>query len=194
MDNVNLTSLEEIATPTTKLEADVMLEEVYQLDQRIKEEEAQRDQFIDVYKAEIERQEQKIATASMQCEEAIKPLQAKRQAFELLLRQFTEANVTDKKRSIALPTAKMQLTKRQPKIFTDDLKEASSSNERLKELIKRIAPDCIKLEIVEKSDWAKFKTKLTTDGEIVSLKDTGEVIEELRAQQLPDDFKIKFNG
>lgn len=190
MDNLNLISAEEISPPMTKLEADAILEEVYQLDRQIEAEEAQRDAFTNVYKAEIERQQLKIATANEQCEAAIKPLLAKRAVLELQLRQFTEANVTDKRRSIPLPTAKLQLVKSQPKFFDPSLKEINGYNEWLIEFAKQHAPACLKTKL--SVDWLKLKSMLKIDDEIVSFKETGEVIDGLRVQTFPDKFKIEW--
>ena len=181
MDNPNLNLPEEM----TAIEADELLEELAKHEAVIKAAEAERDEFIDHYEA-------KISHAREICDS--KTIEA-RQAKALLeerLKRYATSRITDKKKSIALPTATMSFRRQQPKIFDDKAREVNGSNEWLIEFVRKNMSDLLKVKVIESVDWLQFKTRLTTDGEVVSMKESGEVINGLHAQQLPDKFKIDW--
>ena len=106
------------------------------------------------------------------------------------LRQFAEPQITEKRRSVKLPTATLSFRKQPPKFLFSDLTEAHAKDARLINFVKHNAHDYLKTKVEESVDWAKFKTKLITDGENVIFADTGEIIDDLHAQILPDKFTV----
>ena len=74
------------------------------------------------------------------------------------------------------------------------MKEANAQDERLIHFVKHNAYSYLKVKVDESVDWAKFKRQLVIDdnGE-VSFKETGELIDGLHAQRLPDKFTVKLN-
>lgn len=176
-------SFEEISPPTTKLEADELLETIRQCDERIKAAEAQRDEFRALY-------EQKIARADEQCDETTKADRNKKAALEELLRRFTEANVTDKRKTIKLPTGVVYTRKQPLKFYDADMHELNGYNEQLIAFVRDNAEEHLKRK--ESVDWLKFKGKLIVDGDVVIYAETGQVLEGFRAQELPDKFGYKL--
>ena len=170
----------------TKIEADELLEQIKNLESDIKAAEDERDEF----KA---RYEQKISVAEHICEIATKEAREKIALITERLRRFAEVNVTEKRRSIPLPTGTLSFRKQQPKFFFDDLKEASGKDERLIQFVKHNAHEFLKVKVEESVDWLKFKGKLAIDGENVSYSDTGEIIEGLHAQFVPDKFTVQLS-
>lgn len=78
-------------------------------------------------------------------------------------------------------------------IFYDDLKPVSGTDERLIHFVKHNAHEFYKVQYTESVDWRAFKSKLkiSDDGDVY-LEDTGEIIDGLRAQILPDKFEVKL--
>ena len=168
-----------------KLQAEDAIERISKLEARIAA--AQKD--FDDFKQHFE---QKILAAQKIFDEQTKD---DREEILLLtegLRQFAQTQVSDKRRSVKLPTGTLSFRKQPPKFFFDDLTEANSKDERLINFVKHNAADYLKTKVEESVDWANFKTKLIADGDKVFFADTGEVIDNMRVQILPDKFTIKF--
>lgn len=172
-------------TEMTKIEADELLEQIAKQEAVIKAYETNRDDFVAHY-------EEKISHAKEICDKATQEARTEIALLTERLRRFAELHVTDKKRSVALPSGTMSFRKQQPKIFDDKLKEVNGYNEWLIEFVRQVAPDMLKIKVTESVDWLQFKSKLTIDGDTVSFADTGEIITGLHAQQLPDKFKIEL--
>ena len=168
----------------TLVEVDEILEKIADRESEIKAMEAQRDEMIARYQAKIDR-------AKKICEQATAENRETIAFWTEKLRRYAVANVTDKKRSIKLPSGTLSLRKQSPKFFFDG-KEITGSNETLIDFVKKSAPEFLKTKTEEYADWSNFKTQLVIDGDNVTFKATGEVIDGLRAQILPDKFTIKF--
>lgn len=176
-------SLEEISP----LEADELLEEIAKHEAAIKEAETERDEF-------IARYEKKISAAEHICEITTKESREKIALITEKLRRFAEINVTDKKRSVSLPTGTLAFRKQAPKFFFDDLKEVQGKDERLIAFVKHNAYDeFLTVKVEESVNWLKFKSKLVIDGDAVIYAETGEIIDGLHAQFQPDKFTVKLS-
>lgn len=185
MENlVEVGGLSELETPMTKLDADELLEEIRQCEERIKEAETERDEFKALYEKKIER-------ANDICDKLTVEERNKISILTERLRQFATTQVTDKKRSVPLPTGTLAFRKQPPKFFFDDLQEANGKDARLIDFVKHNAYNFLKVRVDESVDWAKFKAKLAVDDEgNVAFKETGELIQGLHAQTQPDKFSV----
>lgn len=179
MDNSNFL-LEEL----TAIEADELLEKIAQHEAAIKAAEAERDAFVKHYEA-------KISAACALCDKVTSNARQSIASLTESLRRYAETRITDKKRSVSLPSGTLSFRKQSPRFFYDDLKEAGAHDERMIDFVKHNANEYLKVKVEESVDWVKFKTKLTTDGETVCYSETGEIIEGLHVQQLPDKFTVK---
>lgn len=106
------------------------------------------------------------------------------------LRQFAQTQITDKRRSVKLPTGTLSFRKQPTRFFFVDGSEAHAKDPRLINFVKQYADAYLKVQTVESVDWANFKTKLVADGDNVIFADTGEILEDLHAQILPDKFMV----
>lgn len=108
------------------------------------------------------------------------------------LRRFAEANITGKKRSLELPSGTLSFHKRQPLFFLGGVK-VTNDNPALIELARNIDAELVKVKTTEAADWATLKKRLTVaDDGTVCVNDTGEVLADMRAQILPDDFNVEI--
>lgn len=181
---IEVGGLSELEPELTKLDADELLEEIRQCEGRIKEAETERDEFKALYEKKIER-------ANDICDKLTVEERNKISILTERLRQFAKTHVTDKLRSVELPTGKLAFRKQPPKFFFDDLQEANGKDARLIDFVKHNAYDFLKVRVDESVDWAKFKSKLGIDDEgNVAFKETGELIQGLHAQTQPDKFTI----
>lgn len=169
-----------------KLDADALLEQIAEYEKEISMAESERDEFIAHY-------QEKISRAQDICDKRCNEVKIAIAYLSEQLRSFASELVTDKKRSVNLPSGTLSFRKQSPKFFFDDAKEVTADNSRLIELVKKSAPDYLKVKTVETADWAKFKAQLVIDGDSVYFKDTGELIDGLRAQIPPDKFTVKTN-
>lgn len=85
-----------------------------------------------------------------------------------LLGDYAAEYVTEKKRSVPLPSATLSFRKQSPRFYHND--------ERLIAAVKKVAPEYIKTKTEEYTDWAKFKSKLLIVDDGVVFEDTGEFI------------------
>lgn len=170
----------------TVIEADEALEKIKNLQEQIKSAEQERDEFKSYYEA-------KIANAEQICEQKTEAVRAEIAILTEELKRFAQANLPADKKSIALPTATLQFRKSSPQFFFDDLKPVSGTDARLIHFVKHNAHNFYQVKYTESVDWRAFKSKLkiSDDGEVY-LEDTGEIIDGLRAQRLPDSFKVEF--
>lgn len=170
-----------------EIAADTLLEEIAKRESEIKIAEDERDAFIAHYNEKILRAEEICERKTREARESIAFLTED-------LRRYALTQISDKKRSVTLPSGTLQFRKQEPKFFFDDLKEANAQEERLIHFVKHNAYSYLKVKVDESVDWAKFKRQLVIDdtGE-VSFKETGEIIDGLHAQRLPDKFTVKLN-
>lgn len=178
----------ETSAEMTKIEADELLDEIAKHEATIKEAEKERDEFIAHY-------EKKISAAEHICEIATKEAREKIALITERLKRFAEVNVTDKRRSIPLASGTLAFRKQAPRFFFDISKDIDGTDERLIQFVKHNAHQYLKVKVTESVDWAKFKGKLIidSDGSNVSYAETGEIIDGLCAQFLPDKFTVKLS-
>lgn len=171
----------------TPIEADEALEKIKKLQEQIKSAEQERDEFKSYYEA-------KIANAEQICADKTEAVRAEIAILTEELKRFAQANLPADKKSIALPTATLQFRKTAPQFFYDDLKPVSGTDERLIKFVKRNAHKYLKVNITESVNWQLFRAQLriSDDGRDVYIADTGEIIDGLRAQRLPDKFEVKM--
>ena len=170
----------------TEIEADELLEEIQSLTNVIKSAEDERDTFIAHY-------ENKIFAAKDICDKKTKEAREKIACLTDNLRRYAETQITDKKRSVPLPTGTLQFRKQSPRFFFDDLEEANATNERLINFVKHNAYKFLKVKTEESVDWEHFKRQLSIDEDgVVSFAETGETIDGLHAQVMPDKFTVKM--
>lgn len=169
----------------TAIDADELLEKIAEHEKTIAAAEAERNAF-------IERYQDKIDKAREICESKTA---AERETIAFLteqLRRFAETQISDKKRSVQLPSGTLSFRKQAPKFFFDDLSEASGKDERLIDFVRQHAHEFLKVTYVESCDWAEFKKRLAiSDTGEVSYTDTGELVEGLHGAFLPDKFTVK---
>lgn len=182
MDNVSLDSLEDM----DELEAYELAEQHKALLDKVAEVEAKRQKYLQLFQKRIQE-------TNDVCDAEIKPLLGEIEFLEEKLRRYTQSHITDKCKTIKMPGVDMSLKKRQPKFFDPTLKEVNGYNDWLIGYAEQHAKDCIKVKEIKSVDWLKFKGKLKIDDDLVSFRETGEVIEGLQAQQLPDEFKINHH-
>lgn len=110
---------------------------------------------------------------------------------KLRLRRFAEANITGKKRSLELPNGTLSFHKRQPIFFLGG-ERVTSDNPALIELARNLDAELVKVKTTTAADWATLKKRLAVaDDGTVCVADTGEVLADMRAQILPDDFNVE---
>lgn len=171
----------------TAIEVDELLERYAAIEKAIASFEQKRDSFIAHYQA-------KIAKAEKICEDECKSAKAEMALIAEQLKRYAEVNLPDGRKSINLPSGTLTFRKQSPRFFFDDLKAANGKDERLIKFVKHHAFDCLKVKVDESVDWTKFKSRLeTTENGDVYFADTGEMIEGLHAQFLPDKFTVELS-
>ena len=170
----------------TIIDAHTILEQITTLTAQIKAYEDERDALISHYKG-------KIAVAENICDEQTREQREEIATLTEQLRRFAAERVSDKKRSVKLPSGTLAFRKVQPKFYFDNA-EINATNERLIQFVKQSAPDFLKVKTVESADWANFKKQLVIEGDSAYIKDTGEYIDGLTVQQFPDEFNVKIGG
>lgn len=170
----------------TPIQADETLEQIKNLQEQIKSIQQERDAFKAHYAA-------KIANAEKICTDKTDALRTEIALLTEELKRFAVANLPADRKSIALPTGTLQFSKTATRYFYDDLKPVSGTDARLIHFVKHNAHEFYKVAYTESVDWRAFKSKLkiSDDGDVY-LGDTGEIIDGLRAQILPDKFEVKL--
>lgn len=169
----------------TAIEADELLARISEQKAIIDAAEAERDAFIDHYQSKIEMAKALCGDKTKDARETIALLTEQ-------LKRYAEANLTGKSRSVKLPSGTLSFRKQQPRFFYDDLTSADAKSERLIDFVKHNAHEFLKVKVEEAVDWEHFRRKLdfSEDGQDVVYTETGEIIDGLRAQMLPDTFKV----
>lgn len=174
---IELTENEEI----TKLEADDLLEKIAEFEAKIKSAEDERDEFISHYEMKIQRAHELCEKATIEARQEIAVLTE-------VLRRYAVANLSEGRKSIALPSGTLSFHKQQPKYFMEG-QEASGKSKALLDYAKANAPEYVKT--AEYVDWSAFKKKIKVAGEEVYNAETGELITGLQVQTYPDTFTVK---
>ena len=165
----------------SELEVEEMFYKVRALNNLIANEQKRRDAFQNHYR-------EKIAKAEEIFEADTRYYRAELDALNATLRRFAEKNITGKKRSMKFPSGTLRFTKQQPNFFIDGV-AVSNDNPKLIELARNLDADLIATKEIAR--WGELKKRLETDGDTVYLRDTGEVIPELRAWTEPDKFSVE---
>ncbi|MBR0061835.1 MAG: host-nuclease inhibitor Gam family protein [Selenomonadaceae bacterium] len=168
------------------VDADNLLEQIITLTAQIKAYEDERDALIAHFKG-------KISVAENICDEQTREQREEIAALTEQLRRFATERVSDKKRSVKLPSGTLAFRKVQPKFYFDNA-EVNATSDRLIQFVKQNAPDFLKVKTVESADWANFKKQLVINGDNAFFKDTGEIVDGLTVQQFPDEFNVKIGG
>lgn len=166
---------------TTVFEADEVLSQISDLNEKINAAESERDTFIEIYQS-------KIARANEQCDAKTVRVRQEIALLEESLRRFAADNLPEGKKSISLPSGKLSFRKQPPKFFFDDLQEVSGYDQRLIDFCKDNAPEFLKTKVTESANWAELKKRLILCGDHVCFADTGEILEGVHAQEFPDKF------
>lgn len=163
------------------VEVEEMLDAISGYEELISVAEMERDALTAHYKG-------KITAAEEICEQKCLPLRAEIALLVEQLRCYAEANTTEKRRSVRLPSGTLSFRKQAPRFYFDD-GEANAQNPTLLKFVKANGGKYLKVE--ESVDWANFKPRLQCIGEHVVYDETGEIIEGMKAQILPDKFTVK---
>ena len=169
-----------------KFQADDAIERISKLEKIISE--AQQD--FDDFKHHFEL---KILAAQKIFDEKTKDAREEIALLTEGLRQVAQSQITAKRRSVKLPSGTLSFRKQPPKFLFGDLTEVNAKDPRLINFVKQNAHDYLKVKIEESVDWANFKTKLIADEDKVIFADTGEFLDCLRVQILPDKFTVNLS-
>lgn len=104
------------------------------------------------------------------------------------LQNYFDENPPAKGKSLKFAGGKFGYGKRTPKFFYDGT-PATSDNAALLEFVKNNHAQFVRTK--EFVDWDKLRKNLDFDGDNVILADTGEIIPNMKVQQLPDKFTVK---
>ena len=104
---------------------------------------------------------------------------------------YAARDLPKNKKSVNIARVQCSFRKSEPKYFIGDI-PADKFNPALIDFVKANAPEYLKTKIEEYVDWAAFKGKLTGNEEQVYFVETGEAIDGLRMQILPDKFTVKI--
>jgi len=168
----------------TAIEADELLEQFAAYEAQIAAAVQKRDAFVRHFQAKIDN-------AFAICDNECKQAKIEMALIMEQLRRYAATQVTDKRRSVDLPGGTLSFCKQSPRFFFDDLTAANGKDERLIHFVKHNAYDYLKVNVEESVDWRAFKRKLeVTDDGNVFYSETGEVIDGLHAQSLPDKFTV----
>lgn len=165
----------------TELEVEEQLERLHELNDRIAAAQKRRDTFQNHYR-------EKMIRADEIFEQETEHLRAEIDSLTATLRRFAELNITGKKRSMKFPSGTLSFTKQQPQFFIGGVSVASD-NAALLEFVKSNHAQFVRTK--EFVDWDKLRKNLDFDGDNVTLADTGEIIPDMKVQQLPDKFTVK---
>ena len=165
----------------SEVEVEELIDKVRKTNEYIASQRRRYDSFKAYYQMKIAKAEENFEAdtkyASKQVEE-----------WTAILRRYAEAHITGKRKSIKFPSGTLELSKNQPKFFIDG-QAVTNDNPKLLALARSIDTELVALK--ETTRWGELKKRLVVDGDTVVLKDTGEVVPELRAYTEPDTFTIK---
>ncbi len=174
--------LQQVERELSVVEVDERLERLSELNAEIEIAAKRRDQMKRHYQMKMFRADELF-------EKETENLRAEIDSLTLELRRYATANITGKKRTLELPGGKLSFRKRQP-IFYIGGAPVTNDNPQIVRFAKNLDGDLVKIR--ETADWATLKTKLAIDDDgKVYVKDTGEVVPDMRAKQFPDDFKVE---
>ena len=185
-DFENLPRIDELPEQTdlTEPEVDDLLVRVAFLNKFVGDKQQRLDAFTAHYQSKIERAQEIYEEETGYARRELALLTDR-------LDRWARKNITGKKRSLVLPSGTLKLTKQTAKFFVNG-EPAANTNRELIAIARRVDSQLVKTTVTETADWAKLKTRLTTDDDgNVYLKDTGETIAGLYAELQPDKFTLE---
>lgn len=178
LEMIELDELPELS----ELEVDELLEQVATLNAHINTEKQRLDAFVEHYQT-------KIARAQENFDKATEHDRIELAAVTDRLERWARVNITGKKRSLNFPSGKLAFRRQQP-LFTIGGESVSNVNPALIDIARRVDSELVKTR--EVADWAELKKRLNVDNEgNVYLKDTGELVDEMHAENQPDKFTLE---
>lgn len=166
----------------TEIEVEDCLERLSELKAEVEAARARCEAFKSHYRAKILQADKNFETDTAQARAEIDSLMVE-------LRRFAMANITGKVKHLKFPSGKLCLTKQSPLFFIGG-EAVINDNPKLIELVRNLDADLIQTKTVAR--WGELKKRLEVDGDgNVYLKDTGEVVPDMRAKLLPDEFTVK---
>ena len=169
----------------TKTQADDLLEQIAEYNEQIKAAEVERDEFKEHY-------QKKIAVAENLCKLKCEPLRQEIAVLTETLRRYAADNLPEGRKSLSLPSGKLKFHKQEPKFYDVDNRELTGKNKTLLELVKSTLPQYVKVTQEESVAWNLLKKNLAIDGDKVYFTETGELLEGLHGQILPDKFTVEL--
>ena len=169
----------------TKTQADDLLEQIAEYNAQIKAAEVERDEFIRHYEMKIQR-------ARELCADKCRPIQQEKAILEESIRRYAQDNFPEESKTITTRRFKVHFRKQLPKFYDGDNRELTGKNKALLELVKSTLPQYVKVTQEESVAWNLLKKNLAIDGDKVYFAETGELLEGLRGQILPDSFTIEL--
>ena len=159
------------------------LQRIHELNEEVTEAAKKRDTSIGYFQSRIAQAEKIFDNETKFAKGEIAQLSY---ALEVWLKN----NMPKKKKSMNFAGGTIGFSKQHPKFYIGE-SEVKGNDEKLLEVVKKIAPEYVKTKTEEYTDWKNFKDKLSIDGDTVYYADTGEAITEIRGVILPDKFTIK---
>ena len=166
-----------IGTELTIVDANELLEKIGEYAATIEKYESERDALIEKY-------QQKIYMAKEICERNCFQERAEIEILTEQLRRYATENLPKGKRSIELPNGRLAFKKQSR--YSCNGEAVNGQTQELIEFARKNAPQYLK-----KLAWSDFAKNLIADGEKVYYKETGELIEGLKFERMPDSFTVK---
>lgn len=164
-------------------EVEGILQQIHEFELEISEAAQKRDASIGYFQS-------RIATAEKNYDNETKYAKMEIERLSGLLEEYLKENPPKGRKSIQFGGGIIGQTKRDPILSFEDGQPLNADNKKLLEYAKVNAENYVKLKI--SVDWENLKKQLVIVGENVCMKDTGEVIEGLRAKARPDKFWYKL--
>lgn len=162
-------------------EIEAALLHVRELEDQIKAAADKRDASIDFYKSRIDEAQRVFETDTAQ-------IQFEIDNITIALKRFCDANPPDKRKSHKFAGGSFGYRKQDPRYIIGD-SEATADNAALLEFVKTGHQEFLRVK--ESVDWKKLKSELLSEDGQVCLRDTGEVIADMRAVPQPDRFFVR---
>lgn len=164
-------------------EVEGILQQIHELELEIGEAAQKRDASIGYFQS-------RIATAEKNYETETKFAKMEIERLSGLLEEYLKENPPKGRKSIQFGGGVIGTKKQDPLLSFDDGEPLSATNQKLLKYVRTNAENYVKLKLTV--DWENLKKQLVIVGENVCMKDTGEVIEGLRAKARPDKFWYKL--
>lgn len=166
----------------TEIEVEERLERLSELNAEVEAARARCEAFKSHYR-------QKIIQAEENFELDTKEARAEIDSLMVELRRYAVAHITGKVKHLKFPSGKLCLTKQSPIFFIGGA-PVINDNPKLIEVARNLDADLIQTKTVAR--WGELKKRLEVDDDgRVYLKDTGEVVPDMRAKIIPDEFTVK---